>query len=59
MFMVSAMRTLVNKDSTSKEARFPLELDVRKICKKSSVEFIWNFAGKYGEISWFSFFAVL
>ena len=39
---------LVNTASTSRDANIPCGLVASIICKKSSVEFVWSLAGKYG-----------
>ena len=54
IFIVSFTGTIVKSDSTSREARMPCGLVMRSIDRKSSVEFIWYCAGKYGVIIEFS-----
>ena len=48
----------MNSESTSREASFPFDLRDHRISGTSSKEMIWNFADKYGDIGWFTVFAV-
>ena len=59
IFNVFNTGTLVNSDSTSNEARMPVGRVVRRIERKSSVEYLWYLAGRYGVIILFNSLAVL
>ena len=50
--------TFVRRDFTSIEARIPSAFVARNIARKSSVEFNWQLAARYGWIISISFFAV-
>ena len=51
--------TLVNRDATSNDARMPVGCVVCRMERKSSVEFIWYLAGRYGVIILFNSLTVL
>ena len=52
-------RTLVKRESTSKDASKPVGRMVRTICKNSSVELIIYLAGRYSDMMVLNCFAMV
>ena len=59
MSIVSITRTLVKRESTSRDASKPEGRMVRTICNNSSVELITYLAGRYSEMIVLSCLAVV